>query len=46
MTKAKPLTVKRIEQLKDPGRYLDKGNRGLYLQVTDTGTSKLATRPS
>jgi len=37
MAKAKrPLTVHRIEALKELGRYHD-GN-GLYLQITPTGT--------
>ena len=30
-----PLTAKRVERLKEPGRYHDKDERGLYLQVQE-----------
>jgi integrase len=43
MTKAKrPLTQKRIEHLKAPGRYLDE--HGLYLQITKAGVKSWVLR--
>jgi integrase len=45
MAKAtKGLTSKRVEALKEPGRYHDPEHRGLYLQVGPTGTKSWLLR--
>jgi integrase len=40
----KELTAKRVERLKEPGKYHDPDNRGLYLQVGPTGTKSWLLR--
>jgi integrase len=45
MAKAtKDLTTKRVEALREPGRYHDPEHRGLYLQVGPTGTKSWLLR--
>ncbi|MGZ8299503.1 MAG: Arm DNA-binding domain-containing protein [Rhodoplanes sp.] len=41
---ANRLTAKRIERLKEPGRYHD--GRGLYLQITPSGSRSWLLRTS
>ena len=40
----KDLTAKRVQQLREPGRYHDPENRGLYLQIGTTGSKSWLLR--
>jgi hypothetical protein len=40
MRNLKPLSAKRVESLREPGVYRDKGNPGLLLRVEPTGAKR------